>query len=101
MAPAEDQAGAGQALREGLSELFACGRYREFRAELGLSKDAVARFMGGEDGALTKEQTTAAARYVSEFGRDMRTDRLVRRGGAAVDEEPREGRFSALSWFWK
>jgi hypothetical protein len=66
-------------LRDRLSELFACGAYKEFRQELGLPKEAIARFMAGENSALTPGQTQAVARYLDEFGRDMETNRLVRR----------------------
>jgi hypothetical protein len=62
-----------------LSELFACGAYKEFKKELGLSKEAIARFMAGENSALTPEQTRQLVRYIGEFGRDMETNRFVRR----------------------
>ena len=68
-------------LRESLGELLdEYGGYKSLRTELGLSKDAVERFLAGEDGALTSDETKAVARYLSGFGRDMRTNRLIRTG---------------------
>ena len=66
-------------LRDRLSELFACGAYKEFKTELGLSKEAIARFMGGDNQALTRDEIRAVARYLGEFGRDMERNKLVRR----------------------
>lgn len=73
-------------LRERLGELFACGAYQEFKQELGLSKQAVSRFMGGDNDALTPEQIKQLVRYVNAFGLDMSTGRFLRvprRDGAA------------------
>jgi hypothetical protein len=68
-------------LREGLAELIdEYGGYRSFRTEIGLSKDACERFLEGDDNALSIEQTKAVARYLGEFGRDMETNKLFRRG---------------------
>jgi hypothetical protein len=68
-------------LRESLGELLhELGGVKEFRTELKLSKDAFARFMEGDDDALTLDELRAVARYLSGFGRDMKTNRLIRTG---------------------
>ena len=67
-------------LRNDLFEHFAePGLYKNCRAELKLSKEGLRRFLDGDDNALSPEQTKTLRRYIDEFGRDMRTNKLIRR----------------------
>ena len=71
----------GERLREKLWEILVDANSEAWFNALArlLPPDALRRFLDGDDQVLTPEQTKTIVVFTGEFGRDMETNRLVRR----------------------